>query len=156
MNNPLFDTYVYDDDICYKQLFEEVLYLRERVSQLELSNGNLKKMLDETQLLKVQLENNLLIHTQKEKPSQSKSKRTYVRKELSKEMKGVCAYYLENKDNEDISKTIRTKMNEVGYQIDSKKQLPVQLIKMECSKRYYSLNEHEQERYQNKDITNKT
>lgn len=151
MNNPLFDTYMYDDDICYKQLFEEVLYLRERVSQLELSNGNLQKMLDETQSLKLQLENNLL-----KEPSQSKSKRTYVRKELSKEMKGVRAYYLENKDNEDIYKNIKTKMNEVGYQIDSKKQLPIQLIKMECSKRYYSLNEQEKERYQNKDITNKT
>jgi hypothetical protein len=144
MNNPLFDMDMYDDDISYKELFEEVLYLRERVSQLEVSNSNLERILNETQVLKLQLENTILTQTKQEEPT---IKRIYKRKELSKEMKGINAYYLENKNNEDILKIIKTKMNEIGYVINCKKELPMQLVKMECLKRYNELNKEDQEKY---------
>jgi transcription antitermination factor NusG len=155
MNNPLFDLDTYDDDISYKELFEEVLFLRERVLQLEGSNNNLQITLDETQLLKIQLENTILTQTKHDKSNQSKSKRTYKRKELSKEMQMINSYYLENKNNEEIINTIKLKMNEIGYVISKKNELPVQIIKMECLKRYNELSKEEQERYKNQDISNK-
>ena len=144
MNNPLFDTDIYDDDISYKELFEEVLYLKERVFQLEVSNSNLQTTLDKTQHLKQQLENTILTQTKEE---EHKNKRVYKRKELSKEMKGINAYYLENKNNEEIINIIKRKMNEIGYIINSKKDIPIQLVKVECMKRYNELNKEEQERY---------
>jgi transcription antitermination factor NusG len=155
MNNPLFDLDTYDDDISYKELFEEVLFLRERVLQLEGSNNNLQITLDETQLLKIQLENTILTQTKHDKSNQSKSKRTYKRKELSKEMQMINSYYLENKNNEEIINTIKLKMNEIGYVISKKNELPVQIVKMECLKRYNELSKEEQERYKNQDISNK-
>ena len=154
MNNPLFDSDTYDDDISYKELFEEVLYLRERVSQLEGSNSNLQITLDETQSLKLQLENTILTQTRHDESNQSKSKRTYKKKELSKEMQMIHSYYLENKNNEEMINSIKIKMNEIGYVISKKNELPVQIVKMECLKRYNELSKEEQERYKNQDISN--
>lgn len=144
MNNPLFDMDVYQDDISYKELFELVLYLRERVSQLETSNSNLQRILNETQLLKIQLENTVLTQTKHEEP---KIKRVYKRKELSKEMQGINAYFLENKNSQDIINIIKTKLNEIGYVINNTTQVPIKLIKMECLKRYNELSKNEQEKY---------
>lgn len=148
MNNPLFDTEPYDDDISYKELFEEVHYLRERISQLEVSNSNLQITLDETQVLKLQLENTILTQTKQMEPqNNSKNKRVYKRKKVSKEIQGINAYYLENKNNEDIKRIIKTKMNEVGYDIS--KNVPAQLMKMECLKRFNQLDKTEQQKYMN-------
>lgn len=144
MNNPLFDTDIYDNDISYNELFEEVLYLRERVSQLEMSSKNLKAVLDETQQLKTQLENTIL---KQEQAIPTRNKRLYKRKEVSKEIQQRNAYYLENKNNEDILNIIKFKMNEIGYVINNKKELPQQLVKMECLKRFNELSKEEQERY---------
>lgn len=147
MNNPLFDMNTYYNDISYTDLFEEVLFLRDKVSQLEITNCSLQTMLNETQLLKLQLENALLNHVKQEENNQSKTKRIYNKKEVSKEVQGINAFYFENKNNEEIIKIVKTKMCEVGYVINGKKQIPMQLIKMECVKRYNELSENEQERY---------
>lgn len=148
MNNPLFDINTYDDDISYNEMFEEVLYLRERVSQLEVSNSNLKLSLDETNLLKLQLENTILTQSKQSESNPSGTKRKYKRKELSKEMQMFNSYYKENKNNEEIITAIKTKMNEIGYVINNKKDLPAQLVRMECYKRYSQINK-------NDDISNK-
>ena len=98
----------------------------------------------------------LLSQTKHDEPiSQSKPTRTYKRKELSKEMQAINAYYHENKNNEDIIKTVKSKVNEIGYVIKNKKELPIQLIKMECLKRYSEMKKKTQEIYKNEDISNK-
>jgi ABC-type uncharacterized transport system permease subunit len=137
----------YYNDISYTDLFEEVLFLRNKVSQLEATNCSLQTLLNETQLLKLQLENALLHQVKQEENNQSKIKRIYNKKEVSKEVQGMNAFYVENKNNEEIIKIVKTKMCEVGYVINGKNQIPIQLIKMECLKRYNELSESEQERY---------
>lgn len=144
MDNPLYDN-GYDDDISYEELLEEVYMLREKVASLEGLNIILQNKVNESQRLKTQLETALM--TTPENEEQNKTKKTYIKKEPTAEMKAIQLYYTSNKNNKDVLNNIKTKMIEMGYNVTTLKDIPTKLVKMECLKKFNSLSKEEQQTY---------
>jgi hypothetical protein len=129
------------DNVSIEDLYEEMYRLRERVAMMEDENLRLRSKLNETQSLKIQLENTLLL--QNDDVSQEKEikneKREYKRKELSSSAKALKAFYVENKSNPLVLKKVSEKMSNIGFIVRSNKDLPSQLVKLECDLMFNTL-----------------
>lgn len=134
MDNPLF---VYADesaDTHHSNVMEELLELRHQLLGLQKENTVLKRTLEETQALKVQLENSLLLH----EPSTDALVKNTIKvkkKEPSQERKAFLAFVMAQKTNKNVIDSIRAKIDTLGYQIKSsnkKNLVPYQFMKLEC------------------------
>jgi hypothetical protein len=146
MDNPLYNS-LYDDNISFDELLQDVYCLREKVSILEESNLNLRSKFNEQHNLRIQLENALLTQTTDTTDDINKPKRIYNRKELSVEMKAIQEYYKQHKNDAHILKTIKDKVNTLGYIIVKNKDIPTQLVRMECEKLFKLLPEEDKKNY---------
>ena len=133
---------VYDDE-----LLQEVFCLRKNVCILEDANSRLSTKLKETQTLKLQLENVLLMQTNNEHSDVPKSKRSYNKRELTPAMKAFQRYYHENKQNPQIIANVKDNLVKMGYKINAQKDIPTQLIRMECLKIFDTLTDASKELY---------
>lgn len=128
-NNPLYER---EDNEVFN---DEILRLRERVTLLEQENKYLQRTLEETQALKIQLESNLLLHVPK-----------HTRK-LSQATKAFKIFLNEQKINSDFLHKVRTKMKTMGYDIHHRKNIPYQVLKLECDLMYGQLSASDRNKY---------
>lgn len=114
---------------------DEILRLRERVTLLEQENKYLHRTLEETQALKIQLESNLLLPVTKQT------------RKLSHATKAFMIYLNEQRNNSDFVHSIRTKMKTMGYDIHHRKNIPYQVLKLECDLLYGQLSASDRHKY---------
>lgn len=133
-NNPLFEL---------EDMSDEVLTLHNMIVDLQQENTCLQKALQATQVLKVQLENELLL-TQADNLETTKPKKT---RDLSQATRAFMIYVNEQKGNNEFIDGIRTKMKTMGYDVHHRKNIPYQLLKLECDMKYGQLSSNERQKY---------
>jgi hypothetical protein len=121
-DNPLFEEL--EDD--HEALSNEILMLRRMVSLLEQENAGLQRTLQETHALK------------------ATKKKT---REVSQETRAFMIYLNEQKNNGQFIDDIRTRMNTMGYNINYRKNIPYQILKLECDVKYGQLSTNERQKY---------
>lgn len=143
MSNPLFD----DEDVYASSndlVMEELLRLREQVVTLQERNTALQKNLQETQALKIQLENSILMQTNIE-PIDKKQKKK--RSEPTREAQAFARFMNEQKTNEEVQMRIKNNIQTLGYKLEPKKHIPFQLLKLECERLFSQMSIEEKQSY---------
>jgi hypothetical protein len=127
MNNPLFDFEIEPNnkDICYKDLYEEFVSLRERI---EATCDNLQSQINEI-------------------AKKQGNKRVCKKKELSPEKLAIQLHFEENKNNQEVINNIHSNMENIGYIVTKNQSIPINILKMECMKLYNSLTIEQKQRY---------
>ncbi len=157
MDNPLFsltdetDTTDIADiaDTHHSDVMDELLELRHQLLGLQKENAVLRRNLEETQALKVQLENSLLLSVPSIDVVEKKSSKAKKR-DPSRESKAFSAFMMAQKTNQDVVDSVTAKMNTIGYQIKSSKKknlVPYQIMKLECELLYEQLPSEEKQRW---------
>jgi hypothetical protein len=131
-DNPLFQ--LNEDD--HEALSNEILMLRRMVSILQQENAGLHA-------LKVQLQNSILL-TQGENTTSIIKKKT---REVSQETRAFMIFLNEQKNNGQFIEDIRTRMTTMGYNIHYRKNIPYQILKLECDVKYGQLSSIERKKY---------
>lgn len=141
MDNPLFDDGNNNDDRTYDELLQEIYYLNEKIAFLEKNNINLCNRLNETQNLKAQLEQSILMQTQN---NTKLSIKKHKKKEHTPEKKAIELHYEEHKKSKELRNIIKNNMKKAGYELD---RIPIKLLKIECLRLYNALTTEEKQKY---------
>lgn len=147
MDNPLFVFADESADTHHSRVMEELLELRHQLLALQEENAVLKRNLEETQALKVQLENSLLLQ---DPTTDAVVKTRKEKREPSQESKAFSAFLAAQKTNQDVIDSIKAKMTTLGYHIkksNKKSLIPFQIMKLECQLLFEQLPPEEKQKW---------